>query len=181
MAPMHSRIQEASKEELVMVLKAVCSFTGTHYHVKSVLDYLDEKKQSDAAAAASRRLRQSTHASLSMKSWAQPVPKDVKRNIKMCCNCELPFIENENTDESCRHHPGKWLLECEKGDKIEFVDLNKAGEEFTSNEQALRILDCCNSERGVSKGCIAGKHVAMVAGVDTSEVSVSSNNGPADN
>lgn len=104
MANLHSRIQEASKEELVQILKAVCSFTDIHYHVKNVLDYLDDKKQSEAAAAAKRRL--STRASLSNKSWAQPLPKTVKRNIKMCSLCELPFVEKENTNESCQSHYG---------------------------------------------------------------------------
>ncbi|KXH25427.1 hypothetical protein CNYM01_02696 [Colletotrichum nymphaeae SA-01] len=167
MANLHSRIQEASKEELVQILKAVCSFTDTHYHVESVLDYLDDKKQSEAAAAAKRRL--STRASLSNKSWAQPLPKTVKRNIKMCELCELPFVEKENTNESCLYHYGKWLLECENEHKVWFADLDKAGEEFTSNKDAMCIIDCCNSQRGASKGCVKRKHVALVPDVDTSE------------
>ncbi|OHE99758.1 hypothetical protein CORC01_04894 [Colletotrichum orchidophilum] len=182
MADLQNRLQEASKEELSQVLVAVCGHATTRDHVESVLDYLDDKKKTATEAATNRRTRrQSTRASSEASQGSnQAVPKTVKRTIKMCKLCEKPYIEKENLSKSCFSHPGHWLLECEKDDHVWFEDLDKATEEFTSNPHALRIMSCCNAEKGFSKGCVNGKHVAMVVEAQ-SEASKSAEESSSDN
>ncbi|CCF42189.1 hypothetical protein CH063_02772 [Colletotrichum higginsianum] len=165
MAELHARLGEASKEELVQVLAAVCGHAPTRSFVETVLDYLDKKKIQEAEAAANRRSRRScTRASseVSQVGPGQATHKTIKRAIKLCEVCHEAFEEKKNPGKSCSFHPGSWLIECERDGFIWFEPVEDAAEEFKADHEALRILSCCNAEDGMSKGCAATKHVPMV-------------------
>ncbi|KAK2023253.1 hypothetical protein LX32DRAFT_601165 [Colletotrichum zoysiae] len=164
MAAINARLGESSKEELFQILVAVCGHATTRAHVEDVLNYLEEKKNEEAEAVATRRSsRSSTRASSEVSQGSSQAAKTVKRTIKLCKMCEKPYEEKKNMSKSCCYHPGHWLVECQKGGLIWFDPLETADGEFKADPSALRILSCCNAEKDMSKGCTFSKHVAMAA------------------
>lgn len=104
MADIKARLAEASREELLQILVAVCAHATTRNHVESVINYLDAKKAKVDLKRRSSRI--STRASSEASQDSNQASKTVKRTVKICKLCEKAYDEKENSSKSCCYHPG---------------------------------------------------------------------------
>lgn len=58
------------------------------------------------------------------------------------------------------------MIECEEDSYIWFEFEEKAHDRFKADANLMRILSCCNTEKGISEGCTFGKHAALAADVE---------------
>lgn len=69
---------------------------------------------------------------------------------KVCKVCKQNFLENQNSQTSCKFHAGRWM----GAENSKHLGTKSGG----ANTGLSLFWDCCQEESSSGQGCVSGRH-----------------------